>query len=406
MPAFLTHWRVLVETAHHSQDAGSDLGSLIIDATALRRRAHGWSTPPQTSAAGAVWDTGPLPDVDFLFPGSDISAMAFLGALAPDIFYYHRRCFPSRLLAGSKAPLDPGARRPLQWSDLLHTSHSGDLLLTFLEQIALVPSPALRSQALAFALGYVSHIAADLALNPWIDRLATHLLPQRTSAHFLLEHYLDEHLATTYFHHPRLSLFRQPWAGYIEPAARSLSQPDAPAAHILHLLAGAAEIYQLGEEQTEALPQEFLQALQGLRRFLAGRGKARWLMQGVQKKERQAGLYTLLEKLQDRTDLVPLDQVLGYATRLSEHLCRRAISYYAALRNPNVEASERSSQRATLHNDVRNWNLLTGSLADEPVDESAPLDNWTYFASFWEQKEPAPLSPAQPAVYDALSKKS
>jgi hypothetical protein len=385
MPAFLTHWRVLVETARHSQDAGSDLGSLIIDATALRRRAHGWSTPPQTSAAGAVWDTGPLPEIDFLFPGSDISAMAFLGALAPDIFYYHRRYFPARLLAGPKTQQSTGARRPLQWSDLLHTSRSGELILTFLEQVALVPSPALRSQALAFALGYVSHIAADLALNPWIDRLAA----QRAWSHFLLEQRLDEYLATTYFHHPRYGLFHQPWGGYIEPAARSLSQPDAPAAHMLQLLAGAAEIYQLGEEQTEALPRDFLQALQGLRRFLAGRGKARWLMQNVQKKERQEGLNKTLEELQDETDLAPLDQVLGYATRLSEHLCRRAISYYTALRNPNAEASERSSQRATLHNDLRNWNLLTGSILCESVDESPPsvLHNWTYFASLWEQEE-------------------
>ncbi len=40
MPAFLTHWHVLIETARRSQDAGSDLGSLIIDA-----RAH----PPERS---------------------------------------------------------------------------------------------------------------------------------------------------------------------------------------------------------------------------------------------------------------------------------------------------------------------------------------------------------------------
>jgi hypothetical protein len=389
MPAFLTHWRVLVETARHSQDAGSDLGSLIIDATALRRRAHGWSTPPQTSAAGAVWDTGPLPEIDFHFPGSDISAMAFLGALAPDIFYYHHRSFPGRLLAGPNAPQSPGAPSLPPWSDLLHTSHSGELPVTFLEQVALVPSPALRSQALAFALGYISHIAADLALNPWIDRLAAHLSLQRASTHFLLEQRLDEYLATTYFHHPRYSLFHQPWGGYIEPAARSLSQPDAPAAHMLQLLAGAAEIYHLAEEQTEALPDNFLQALRGLRSFLAGRGKARWLMQSAQKKERQDGLNKTLEELQDEADLAPFDQVLGYATRLSEHLCRRAISYYTALRNPNAGASERSSQRATLHKDLRNWNLVTGSISCEPGEEpSSPfLHNWTYFASFWEQDE-------------------
>src|SRR5579885_1721891 len=290
MPAFLTHWRILIETARHSQDAGSNLGSLISDATALRRRAHGWSTPPQTTAAGAVWDTGPLPEIDFRFPGSDISAMAFLGALAPDIFYYHRRYFPKRLLVGPLAKTDPAAKRPLQWSDLFHTSHSGEILIMFLEQVALVPSPALRSQALTFALGYVSHIATDLAFNPWIDKLAARLLPRRASAHFLLTLRLDEYLATTYFDHPRYSLFHQPWGEYIEPAARSLSRADAPAAQILQLLAGAAEVYHPGEERTEALPRDFLQALQGLRYFLAGRGRARWLVPRTGQKRGQPDL--------------------------------------------------------------------------------------------------------------------
>ena len=82
MPAFLTHWHVLIETARRSQDAGSDLGSLIIDGRALRRRLQGLAMPPQTTPAGAVWETGPLPEIGFLFPGSDISAMAYLGALA------------------------------------------------------------------------------------------------------------------------------------------------------------------------------------------------------------------------------------------------------------------------------------------------------------------------------------
>ena len=80
MPAFLTHWRVLIETARRSQDAGNDLGSLIIDASTLHRRAQSGSTPPQTPPAGAVWDTGPLPRIDLNYPGSDISAMAYLGA--------------------------------------------------------------------------------------------------------------------------------------------------------------------------------------------------------------------------------------------------------------------------------------------------------------------------------------
>src|SRR5947209_9845284 len=153
MPAFLTHWRGLIETAKRSQDAGNDLGSLIIDASALRRRALGWATPPQTPPAGAVWDTGPLPSIDFSFPGSDISAMAYLGALAPDIFYFQKGNFRKKISDfRQRNRLNPLqiANDATNWADLLHFNRSGDVLLAFLEQIANIPSPALHSKALAF----------------------------------------------------------------------------------------------------------------------------------------------------------------------------------------------------------------------------------------------------------------
>ena len=60
MPAFLTHWRVLIETARRSQDAGSDLGSLIIDSASLFRRIRGVTPAPQTTPAGlAILPAGP-----------------------------------------------------------------------------------------------------------------------------------------------------------------------------------------------------------------------------------------------------------------------------------------------------------------------------------------------------------
>ena len=386
MPAFLTHWRILIETARQSQDAGSDLGSLIIDATALRRRAHGWSTPPQTSPAGAVWDTGPLPEIDFHFPGSDISAMAFLGALAPDIMYYHRHYWRDKLTDAdlhASSPAQRTGKKPQQWSELFHRLHSGDILIAFLEQVALVPAPALRSQALAFALGYVSHIAADIALHPWINTLASHQATHRVlGPHFSIELRLDEYLATTYFEHPRYSLFYQPWGEYIEPAARNLRQPGALTGQLLQLLANAAEAYGLDEEQTATLPQDFLAGLQGLRHVLAGRGKARWLtLSAGQHKDQQDILSKALGTPQSDTEVLALDKVLNYATRLSVHLCRCAIQYYAALRNPNTEASARSNRRTDLINSLRNWNLYTGYATD---DHTSPrLHNWTYFSNLW-----------------------
>ena len=316
MPAFLTHWRILIETARSSQDAGSDLGSLIIDATALRRRAHGWSTPPQTTPAGAVWDTGPLPEIAFRFPGSDISAMAFLGTLAPDVMYYHRHYLHDTLndahLRASQGH-SSHTHDPLQWSELFHRSHSGDFLILFLEQVALVPAPALRSQALAFALGYVSHIATDIALNPWINSLAPRLSLRRARGpHCSVALLLDEYLATTYFEHTRYSVLHQPWEGYIEPAARNLSQPGTPTTQLLQLLASAAEIYQLSENQAETFPADFLAGLQGLRRFLAGRGKARWLaFVAERKKVPPEQIRALLNGSFGDTETISLEQALG-----------------------------------------------------------------------------------------------
>src|SRR5947209_8956969 len=125
MPAFLTHWRVLIETAKRSQDAGNDLGSLIIDTSVLRRRIEGQLMPPQTNPTGAIWDTGPLPHINFTFPGSDISAMAYLGALAPDIPSFQRNHFKRKISGDRQRQLTalvqtqpPSAGASLPWADL------------------------------------------------------------------------------------------------------------------------------------------------------------------------------------------------------------------------------------------------------------------------------------------------
>lgn len=391
MPALLTYWRVLIETARHSQDAGSDLGSLIIDATARRRRAHGWSVLPRTTGTGAVWDTGPQPEIDFRFPGSDLPAMAFLGALAPDVMYYHRHYLRETLTDTHLHPSQAGpaeSRHPPQWSHLFHHAHSGDLPILFLEQVALVPAPALRSQALAFALGYISHIAADLALNPWIHLLAPHLpLHRAPGPHVSFELLLDEYLATAYFEHPRYSVFTQPWKNYLEPAARDLCRPGTLTAQIPQLLAGAAEIYQLEGNQTETLPQDFAAGLRGLRSFLAGHGTARWLtFQAARQPIQPAHLRTLLDGTLDDVAAIPFTHILTYATRLSTHLCRLAANYYTALRNATTGAGERATRRAALLRDLRNWDLHTGYAIDET--EQPALHNWVHFADLWEENIP------------------
>src|SRR5260370_2677060 len=136
--------------------------------------------------------------------------MAYVGPLAPDMTYYapsnFREKMPDRRLQRSSIQLP--ANNNALWADLLHNKRSGDVLLAFLEFIADVPSPALRSQALAFAMGYLSHIATDIALNPYINALAAAYdrseVPgrgvfTRLGIHFFLALYLLQHIHRSYF---------------------------------------------------------------------------------------------------------------------------------------------------------------------------------------------------------------
>jgi hypothetical protein len=411
MPAFLIHWHVLIETARSSQDAGSDLGSLIIDTAALRRRSYGLDTPPQTTPAGAVWDTGPLPEIDYRFPGSDISAMAYLGALAPDMTYYTAGNFKDKLTDRrlQRSSVQPPANNNAPWADLLHNNRSGDVLLAFLEFIADVPSPALRSQALAFSMGYLSHIATDIALNPYINALAAAYHRSEVPGmgvfnplgpHFYVELCLDEYIASVYFHHPLYVWTNQPWWQYIEPAAQSISAGATLSARVLDLLAAAAEaIYGLSEEQAKTFHLDHLAGLRGLRRYLAGRGGFRFLIWRLITRRRAGNPFTaIITAGHDQQG--SFEEVLAYAIRLSERLCRRAMSYYASLRNVNAEANERSRKRAILHDDLRNWRLDTGYASDITFDQDVTLHllhNWVHFAELWEP-DAAPTNQPQASL--------
>lgn len=407
MPAFLTHWRILIETARRSQDAGSDLGSLIIDTTALRRRINDLPIPPETTPAGAVWNTGPLPEIGYSFPGSDISAMAYLGALAPDITdfqkgYFKRKISDASKLRSIQSPSQPG--EPGAWATLFHTNHSSDLLFTLLEQTAEVPSPAVRSQALAFCLGYLSHIAADIALNPWINVLASQYCRKDIPAlflplglHFYSELCLDEYTAATYFkNEPLYQWLHQPWHHYIEPAAHNmLTATTDLTARVLDLFVSAIEAtYALNETQSQAFRHQYIAGLQRLRLYLAGRGLFRWLTINAHVRRRTADpIIATIATHHYQRGAITSEEVIAYAIRLSERLCRRAISYYASLRNTLATAEERSQRRAALRNDLRNWNLNTGYTLEVLFDQEITfryLHNWIHFSDLWDVEMSGP----------------
>ncbi len=405
MPAFLTHWRVLIETARRSQDAGNDLGSLIIDASALHRRAQSGTAVPQTPPTGAVWDTGPLPRIDLHYPGSDISAMAYLGALIPDATYFQRGHFRKKISnyrQSNRLTTNAPLANSIVWADLLHLNRSGDVLLSLLEHIANIPSPALRSHALAFAMGYLSHIATDIALNPYINAVANsyddHALPGLFAPfgkHFYIELCLDEYFANTYFDRPLYYWTRQYWGQYIEPvASRCLTTGTIPA-QVVSLLGIAAEgTYSLSAGQSAQFLADHLAGIQQLRYYLAGHERFRLFILNIllRKSKARNPLIASLLWSPSETDTLGFDQVMTYAFHLSEHLCRQAIAYYRALRNSAASANERNARRTALRADVRNWNLDSGYALDISFDEQVTLHvlhNWVHFAHLWDnEREP------------------
>lgn len=395
MPGFLTHWYILIETARRSQDATSGLQSLIMDATALRRRSQGWVSPPETPPAGAVWNTDPLPEMEFRYPGSDLSSMAFLGALTPDFMLDQHSYFRKKSDRSSASNHDfaMNGHKSIPWSEMLHRKRSGNLVLTYLELITHIPSPALRSQALAFALGYLSHIATDLAFNPWINALAasySYQIPGATNA--AIELRLDEYIAEHFFNRPLYEGLQQPWQQYIAPALQSLNDQDSLTIPILHQLAAAVETtYALSEEQAKLFLKTYRENIQKWRYHLAG-----WrspfipvgLLQPSAKRSKQDPLTNAINATNThKKEVTSVEDIYAYALRLSEHFCRLAISYYAAMRKPETGAATRSQLRVSLARDLRNWDLDTGYAIEIETEEEITLrfqHNWVHFARLWQ----------------------
>lgn len=400
MPAFLTHWYVLIETARRMQDAGSELASLIIDKKALQEKLAGGMRP---TTAGAVWNTGPQAQISYSYPGSDISALAYLGALAPDITSFQKRHFydkqsdkSKRMRTSLQAPLD----RSVPWHVLLHTNRSGDFILSFLESSAAIASPALRSQALAFAMGYLSHIAADIALNPYINAMASIYRPEeipgwntKYGMHYYVEQCLDDYLAKSYFGHKRNSWPAQAWKNYIEPAAQQLNTPGTLTSQLMMLLTKTADkIYGLSEKQSQIFIHDYQNGLYHLRRYLAGNGETGLSVLLAHIRKRQPDpIETLLGARPQGTGEISSEDALNYAIQLSEHFCQHAINYYKTLRSPQTLPDEqRLESSSAFKHALRNWDLNTGYSIEASFDQAITLrlvHNWVQFADLWQNKQ-------------------
>ena len=253
-------------------------------------------------------------------------------------------------------------------------------------------------------MGYLSHIAADIALNPYINTLvgiySTSEVPGKFAplgTHFYIEFCLDEYIANTFFNQPLYRWIRQPWGQYIEPAAANCITPATLSAQVLHLLNDSIGVtYELTEEQSQVFEQDYRAGLRRLRMYLAGRGTFRlFTFKALTRKRVNNPIIARLAENSREPGTLNYEQVMAYAVRLSEHLCRRAIGYYAALRNTSASASERNQKLSALCEDLRNWNLDSGYTKVTTRDEEPRMvHNWDHFASLWENED-RPMTPAQ-----------
>src|SRR5205823_2433923 len=130
--------------------------------------------------------------------------------------------------------------------------------------------------------------------------------------------------------------------------------------------------------------QDHLAGLQRLRTYLAGRGLFRLLTINTRSRKRKSDpiIESIAETYREQ-GMITFEEAITYAIRLSERFCRRAIDYYAALRSIDSSAEDRRQKRATLCEDVRNWNLDTGYALDIIFDQEVTLHllhNWVQFA--------------------------
>ncbi len=86
----------------------------------------------------------------------EVSSYAYLGAVAPDIFYFYHVLRPQL------------TKKAAFWGDLAHHSRVTELILNFLDEINDTEMTLYRDRYLAFTLGYICHCVVDIQTHPYI----------------------------------------------------------------------------------------------------------------------------------------------------------------------------------------------------------------------------------------------
>ncbi len=124
-----------------------------------------------------------------LLERDDLFRYGCAGAVSPDIFYYYH------LLSAKKQKIG------MNWGNRIHHSRVFELILAFLDRIRRDTDEERRNKRLAFALGYISHCAADIVTHPYIFYITgNYYSPDRDEAnraqenHLRVENILDSYL--------------------------------------------------------------------------------------------------------------------------------------------------------------------------------------------------------------------
>jgi hypothetical protein len=313
LPALLNHWRVLIETSR-----------LLGDRAAPLHAAPHPALPPH-------------------LPGVALSVWAYLGANGPDIPY----------LTG--APFRTTGKR---WADLMHYKHTGSFPMRLLEGAAVLDNAATRSALLAYTLGYLTHIATDIAAHPYVNSVAGAYGHQPLARafwpvgmHTYLELCMDEVTAQSYFGDHSARLWGALWHRYLPGDA----QIDR--AFIAWFSAAFAEVYTLDAGQQRAMAQAYRVGCHALRAFAGGHRLFRLAF---------ARLRLGREHRLRLVDTKQMDACLHLAIRISVRLCARALDYYEVLRTGALPTAMEHT-RAMLRADLRDWNLDTGMAPEATI---------------------------------------
>lgn len=344
MPGFLTHWRILLTSA-------GDVAARYGGEDSL---SAGRTTPLA------------LPCIGGSALGARVPSIAYLGAVGPDVPYLAGSVLRANVL-GSRYTGAVSGKSP--WADLLHYNRSGDFLVEVLRLGARSPSSDIQRRALAYAIGYVTHIVGDIVVHPFVNSFAGAYHNQTNpktflsfGMHFWVETCQDAWTARHFFGRRVARLGRQRWDRYLHGAEKDLTLTSDDVSLLSLLQMAAQTVYGLDDEATAAFRDEYLAGLKAMTRFLAGQGYYRALYLALRLtphlEERFLVQTGVSSSPADRFSL-EFDSVVAFASRVAERLCRLIVEYFESLVS-GVSAAVQEATYNALRKDLRNWDLDTG----------------------------------------------